>query len=115
MRVVKMAGGVRHRKCDFAFSRWRQIVVPPDQYGLSIMHLVGRAGSDAIKSPGPTAFVIRRLRMVLPEKFLLMDFVKLLWQELLVSLVRSRNRRWMKRLLRGLFDGRDIHLRDERS
>ena len=53
--------------------------------------------------------------MVLPEKFLLMDFVKLPGKKLVVALVGPRNGRRIKGLLRGPFERRNIHLSDERG
>src|SRR5215469_15412028 len=66
-----------------------------------------------IKTPRPASFVVGRLWMVLPEKFLLSDFVKLLGSKFVVPLMSQRVRRRIQ-LRHRILHWRDVEILNER-
>src|SRR5258708_3944141 len=96
--IVEMRGRLRHGKADLGVANRRQIIDHPHEYRFAIARVIGWTRGNAVETPGPTAFVVGRLRMVLPTEFLFPDFVKFLWQKLIVALMGP----WIGRRKKGL-------------
>src|SRR5258708_37715138 len=107
---MQVSGGQRHSKADLAVSDRRQVVIPADQNRFPVTGLICRSGGSAAKAPGPASLVVRRIGLILPEKFLLMDLIELLGQKLVGTLVRPRVGRRRKRLGRRSLDLRCVQL-----
>src|SRR5882724_4718761 len=86
--IVKVGGSARQCKSDFTLAYLRQRVIPAHQNRLSVSRIIGRPRRDTVKSPRPTAYVVRRIRVIYPTKLGLADLIEFLWQKLLVTLMR---------------------------
>src|SRR5215467_5656597 len=113
--IVQVGGSFRHGKTDLAAADRRQIIDHPHHDWFAIAGVVRWVGSNAVESPGSAAFVIGWLRMVLPQEFLLPDFIEFLRRKLLVTLMRTGVRRWGKRNSERLLDGRHAQRREKWS
>src|SRR5258708_39585202 len=88
--IMKMGCSPGQCESDFALAYLRQSVVPAYQNRLPITSLVGRAGSNAIKTPGPTPDVIGRIRVIYPTELCLTNLIEFLRKKLSIALVCLR-------------------------
>src|SRR5258706_1374120 len=105
--IVKMGRCPGQCESDFALAYLGQRVIPAYKNRLTITRMIGRARSNAVKTPGPTPGVIRRVRMVHPTALCLTNLVEFLWQKLGIALVGLRIGRRLEVRDR-LFDGHHI-------
>src|SRR5712692_559482 len=92
MSIVKMGRSSRQCESNFALPYFRQSVEPAHKDRFPIARMIGWSGCDAIKTPGPTPNVVRRIRVIDPTELSLTNLIEFLRQKLSIALMGARVR-----------------------